>query len=237
MGGDCGRRGSISDRPPDGRNMKATAGDATPLLIVEQSWIRGAVVGKVNWELWELLRPLEADCGLAIKGVLEGHLGGKVCWEGSLETGFYCDPQLENSSFSLGELEERCRQVVSPKLCFTRLELPAQDLKEVSQTEYRRAQDSENAHTVHRHPHTYAPKHRNCPAHWGLWVWLDVSARNRHVMWGGSWQELPQRWAGFGVRHRNELSGATGRADPRWTLLPGGSSFPLLTVPEQQLGV
>lgn len=56
---------------------------------------------------------------------------------------------------------------------------------------------SDNMFLVQCHPHTYALKPMNCPAHC---VMFEQRVR--------SWRELPLRWADFGALHRNELSGA-----------------------------
>uniref|UniRef100_A0A7N6BNZ1 threonine--tRNA ligase n=1 Tax=Anabas testudineus TaxID=64144 RepID=A0A7N6BNZ1_ANATE len=54
----------------DGRTVKGKAGVTTPLFVAQS----GALVSKVNGELWELGRPLEADCELQLLGfdTLEG---------------------------------------------------------------------------------------------------------------------------------------------------------------------
>uniref|UniRef100_A0AAR2KZ65 threonine--tRNA ligase n=1 Tax=Pygocentrus nattereri TaxID=42514 RepID=A0AAR2KZ65_PYGNA len=78
--------------------------------------VKGAVVGRVNGELWELARPLEADCELqllgfdslegrrvvwqtgacVLGGVMETHYGAQVCREGVSDTGLYADYRLDN---------------------------------------------------------------------------------------------------------------------------------------------
>ncbi|KAM6936728.1 threonine--tRNA ligase 1, cytoplasmic [Lycodopsis pacificus] len=78
--------------------------------------VKGALVSKVNGELWELGRPLEADCELQLLGfdtdegrqaawrtgacilggVLEKTFGAEVCREGASELGLYCDHLLHN---------------------------------------------------------------------------------------------------------------------------------------------
>uniref|UniRef100_A0A7N8XMI0 threonine--tRNA ligase n=1 Tax=Mastacembelus armatus TaxID=205130 RepID=A0A7N8XMI0_9TELE len=81
--------------------------------------VKGALLSKVNGELWELGRPLEADCELqllgfdtpegkqaawrtgayVLGGVLEGVFGAEVCREGSSELGLYCDHLLTLTPF------------------------------------------------------------------------------------------------------------------------------------------
>uniref|UniRef100_A0AAX7SPT4 threonine--tRNA ligase n=1 Tax=Astatotilapia calliptera TaxID=8154 RepID=A0AAX7SPT4_ASTCA len=52
----------------DGRIVKGTAGVTTPLYVARSVRLKGALVSKVNGELWELGRPLEADCELQLLG-------------------------------------------------------------------------------------------------------------------------------------------------------------------------
>ncbi|KAG7457853.1 hypothetical protein MATL_G00231660 [Megalops atlanticus] len=152
--GDQGTRsdgGTLRVKLSDGRTLMGTAGVTTPLLIAQKSRIKGALVSTVNGELWELGRPLEADCNLhllgfdstegrqvvwrsgacVLAGVLEAHYGAVMGRGSSSEAGLYCDYHLENSSFSLGELEEKCREMSSLKLPFSRLELSKDELKEL----------------------------------------------------------------------------------------------------------
>ncbi|XP_035285447.1 threonine--tRNA ligase 1, cytoplasmic isoform X2 [Anguilla anguilla] len=147
-------------RLPDGRTVKGTAGVTTPLHVAQKSRVKGAVVSSVNGELWELARPLEADCDLhllgfdsaegkqvvwrsgacVLGGVLEAQFGATVGRGGSTEVGFYCDYRLESSSLSLGELEEQCRRTASLKLPFCSLEVSAPELKELFQDNQLRLQ-------------------------------------------------------------------------------------------------
>ncbi|KAJ8267771.1 hypothetical protein COCON_G00129430 [Conger conger] len=138
-------------RLPDGRTVRGTAGVTTPLLIAQKSRVKGAVVSTVNGELWELGRPLEANCDLhllgfdstearqvvwrsgacVLGGVLEMHFGAAVGRGGSTEVGLYSDYRLENSSLSLAEVEEKVRKMASLKLPFSSLELSMEELKEL----------------------------------------------------------------------------------------------------------
>uniref|UniRef100_A0A671WW05 threonine--tRNA ligase n=1 Tax=Sparus aurata TaxID=8175 RepID=A0A671WW05_SPAAU len=52
----------VSIRLADGRTIKGTAGVTTPLFVAQ------TLVSTVNGELWELGRPLEADCELQLLG-------------------------------------------------------------------------------------------------------------------------------------------------------------------------
>uniref|UniRef100_A0AAY4AG97 threonine--tRNA ligase n=1 Tax=Denticeps clupeoides TaxID=299321 RepID=A0AAY4AG97_9TELE len=55
---------SLSVRLADSRTVKGTAGITTPLLIARN----GAIVCRVNGQLWELERPLVEDCELHLLG-------------------------------------------------------------------------------------------------------------------------------------------------------------------------
>ncbi|KAL6488895.1 hypothetical protein MHYP_G00026360 [Metynnis hypsauchen] len=143
----------LSVRLADGKTVKALSGVTTPLQIAQNLRVKGAVVGRVNGELWELARPLEADCELqllgfeslegrqvvwqtgacVLGGVMETHYGAQVCREGVSDTGLYADYRLDNSALSLEEVEERCREMADLKLPITKLELNLQELRELFQ--------------------------------------------------------------------------------------------------------
>ncbi|XP_072535979.1 threonine--tRNA ligase 1, cytoplasmic [Salminus brasiliensis] len=144
---------SLSIRLANGKTVKALAGITTPLQIAQNTRSKGAVLGRVNGELWELARPLEADCELhllsfdslegreavwrtgacVLGGVMETHFSAQVYREGVSDTGLYCDYRLENSALSLEEVEERCREMAGLRLPITRLELNVQELGELFQ--------------------------------------------------------------------------------------------------------
>uniref|UniRef100_A0A4W4HR22 threonine--tRNA ligase n=1 Tax=Electrophorus electricus TaxID=8005 RepID=A0A4W4HR22_ELEEL len=106
----------LSIRLADGKTVKGLSGVTTPLQIAHNARVKGAVVGRVNGELWELARPLLEDCELqllgfdslegkevvwrtgacVLGGVMETHFGAQVYREGVSDTGLYCDYQLEN---------------------------------------------------------------------------------------------------------------------------------------------
>ncbi|XP_036444313.1 threonine--tRNA ligase 2, cytoplasmic isoform X1 [Colossoma macropomum] len=143
----------LSVRLADGKTVKALSGVTTPLQIAQNIRVKGAVVGRVNGELWELARPLEADCELqllgfdslegrqvvwqtgacVLGGVMETHYGAQVCREGVSDTGLYADYRLDNSALSLEEVQERCREMAGLKLPITKLELNLQELRELFQ--------------------------------------------------------------------------------------------------------
>uniref|UniRef100_A0A8C7C858 threonine--tRNA ligase n=1 Tax=Oncorhynchus kisutch TaxID=8019 RepID=A0A8C7C858_ONCKI len=63
---------AFSVRLADGRTVNGTTGVTTPSIIAQNAWLASqtlcALVCRVNGELWELLRPLEADCELQLLG-------------------------------------------------------------------------------------------------------------------------------------------------------------------------
>ncbi|XP_044214541.1 threonine--tRNA ligase 1, cytoplasmic isoform X1 [Thunnus albacares] len=150
----------LSIRLADGRTVKGTAGVTTPVSVAQSVRVKGALVGKVNGELWELGRPLEADCELqllgfdtlegrqaawrtgacVLGGVLEGVFGAEVCREGASELGLYCDHLLENSGLSLSDVEERCKAAAALKLPLSRLDLNAEEIQELFQNSKLRLQ-------------------------------------------------------------------------------------------------
>uniref|UniRef100_A0A8C6PPP4 threonine--tRNA ligase n=1 Tax=Nothobranchius furzeri TaxID=105023 RepID=A0A8C6PPP4_NOTFU len=97
------------------RGKKGVAEKPLSIQVVGRALLKGALVSRVNGELWELERPLEADCELqllgfdtvegkqaawrtgacVLSGVLEGVFGSEVCREGASEFGLYCDHVLE----------------------------------------------------------------------------------------------------------------------------------------------
>uniref|UniRef100_A0A665UEX4 threonine--tRNA ligase n=1 Tax=Echeneis naucrates TaxID=173247 RepID=A0A665UEX4_ECHNA len=58
----------LSIRLMDGRTVKGTAGVTTPHFVSQHVRSKGALVSKVNGELWGLGQPLEADCELQLLG-------------------------------------------------------------------------------------------------------------------------------------------------------------------------
>ncbi|XP_026172562.1 threonine--tRNA ligase 1, cytoplasmic-like isoform X5 [Mastacembelus armatus] len=159
------KRVEVSETPlsiqlSDGRTVKGTAGVTTPHFIAQSVRVKGALLSKVNGELWELGRPLEADCELqllgfdtpegkqaawrtgayVLGGVLEGVFGAEVCREGSSELGLYCDHLLVNSALSLSDVEDRCKEVAALGLPLFRLELNTEEVRELFQNSKLRLQ-------------------------------------------------------------------------------------------------
>ncbi|KAG7264123.1 hypothetical protein CRUP_003321 [Coryphaenoides rupestris] len=105
----------LAVRLADGRALQGVAGVTTPLVVAQKARVKGCLVSKVNGVLWDLLRPLEADCELellgfdtkegkqtawrtaacVVGGVLEGAFGAELCREGVSDFGLYCDHLLD----------------------------------------------------------------------------------------------------------------------------------------------
>uniref|UniRef100_A0AAZ3NPE7 threonine--tRNA ligase n=1 Tax=Oncorhynchus tshawytscha TaxID=74940 RepID=A0AAZ3NPE7_ONCTS len=143
---------AFSVRLADGRTMNGTTGVTTPSIIAQNARLASQMC-VVNGELWELLRPLEADCELQLLGfnttegkqavwrtgacvvgwVLERVFGVDVCREGVSESGLYY-------VFCLQDQELFFFNDVSPGSCFF---LPKgahiyNTLADFIKTEYRR---------------------------------------------------------------------------------------------------
>ncbi|XP_051813320.1 threonine--tRNA ligase 1, cytoplasmic [Acanthochromis polyacanthus] len=138
----------------DGRTFRGTSGVTTPLVVAQNLRVKGALVSKVNGQLWELGRPLEDDCELqllgfdtvegkqtawrtaacVLGGVLEKMFGAEVCREGTTELGLFCDHQLENREVSLREVELRCQEAAALKLPLFSLELNREEVQQLFQS-------------------------------------------------------------------------------------------------------
>lgn len=139
---------------PDGKVMDGESWRTTPLQIAEKiskGLAENTVIAKVNDELWDLDRPLEADCNLKLlkfedeEGkyvfwhstahlmgeAMELAYGGCLCYGPPIENGFYYDMYLENkqvSSNDFEELEKIMKKGTSEKQPFERLEISKEDL-------------------------------------------------------------------------------------------------------------
>ncbi|TNN02724.1 hypothetical protein fugu_010211 [Takifugu bimaculatus] len=150
----------LSIRLPDGRTVAGTAGVTTPLFVAQSVRVKEALVSTVNGELWELGRPMEADCELdllgydtaegrqaawrtgacVLSGVLETGFGAEVCREGASELGLYCDHVLSNRSLCLSAVEEKWKEAAALKLPLSRLEVDAEDARRLFQSSRLRLQ-------------------------------------------------------------------------------------------------
>lgn len=147
---------------PDGKQIQGTAWETTPLEIakgISSSLADRTVIAKVNnQQLWDLTRPLEGSCNLALldfdspEGDYEArqvfwhssaHVMGEACersFEGCClgygpplpEGGFFYDMSLGNDK-TIGQddykqIEEISKKAVKEKQPFQRLELPKEVL-------------------------------------------------------------------------------------------------------------
>lgn len=150
---------------PDGKEVSGTSWETTPMEVargISTSLADRVIIAKVNnQELWDLNRPLEASCSLALLDFdspdnnyearqvfwhSSAHVMGEAC-ERSFsdcclgygpplaEGGFFYDMALgEGRTVSLEDyagLEEVARKAVKEKQAFERLELPKEVLKQM----------------------------------------------------------------------------------------------------------
>uniref|UniRef100_A0A8C5D0V0 threonine--tRNA ligase n=1 Tax=Gadus morhua TaxID=8049 RepID=A0A8C5D0V0_GADMO len=143
---------------PDGRKVEGVAWASTPYQLacgVSQGLADNAVISRVNGELWDLDRPLEADCSLEVLRfdspdaqavywhssahilgeAMERFYGGCLCYGPPIENGFYYDMFMDGqagvSSTEFGALESLCKAVVKDKQPFERLEVSKETLLEM----------------------------------------------------------------------------------------------------------
>jgi threonyl-tRNA synthetase len=104
---------SIKVTLPDGKELAGVAGETTPLQIAEQissGLARAVLVAQVDDKVWDLTRPLEADCRLALLKFESDDAAKNVFWHSSahilgqaLEIAFggqLCiGPPLDNGGF------------------------------------------------------------------------------------------------------------------------------------------
>uniref|UniRef100_A0A3P9JF47 threonine--tRNA ligase n=1 Tax=Oryzias latipes TaxID=8090 RepID=A0A3P9JF47_ORYLA len=169
-------RAEVAEKPlrihlGNGRTVKGTASVTTPLTVAQSVRVKGALVSKVNGELWELGRPLEADCELQLLGfdtvegkqaawrtaacilggVLERTFAAEVYREGATAFGFFCDHVLDNSALSLTDVELRCQAAAALNLPLSRLDLNTEEFQKLFQGSDLRlqlAEDQTNGSTV-----------------------------------------------------------------------------------------
>lgn len=152
-------RAPISITMADGSIKAGTAWETTPAQIAEgisKSLLKRTVIAKLNKEqLWDLKRPLEADCSLELlsfddaegKQVFwhssahmlgeasERRFGCDLCFGPPTERGFFYDMRLPESGAvqhsDWSTIEERVGKIVKAKQAFERLELSKEDLLEM----------------------------------------------------------------------------------------------------------
>ncbi|XP_074242828.1 threonine--tRNA ligase 1, cytoplasmic isoform X2 [Saimiri boliviensis] len=142
---------------PDGKQVDAESWKTTPYQIacgISQGLADNTVIAKVNNAVWDLDRPLEEDCTLAllkfedeeaqavywhssahIMGeAMERVYGGCLCYGPPIENGFYYDMYLEEggvSSNDFSSLEALCKKIIKEKQAFERLEVKKETLLEM----------------------------------------------------------------------------------------------------------
>ncbi|KAM4049954.1 threonine--tRNA ligase 1, cytoplasmic [Anomaloglossus baeobatrachus] len=142
---------------PDGKQVDAESWKTTPYQVaagISQGLADNTVIAKVNNVVWDLDRPLEEDCALAllkfddeeaqavywhssahIMGeAMERVYGGCLCYGPPIESGFYYDMFLEDggvSSNDFSSLENLCKKIMKEKQPFERLEVSKETLLEM----------------------------------------------------------------------------------------------------------
>ncbi|XP_054711381.1 threonine--tRNA ligase 1, cytoplasmic-like [Uloborus diversus] len=148
---------SIKITLPDGKVVDGESWRTTPYQVaqgISQGLADNVVIAKINGQLWDLDRPLEADCKLELKKfdsddgqqvfwhssahmvgeAMERVYGGCLCYGPPIESGFYYDMHLENASVSRNDfpvLETLVKSITKEKQPFERLELPKETLLEM----------------------------------------------------------------------------------------------------------
>uniref|UniRef100_A0A8C2XD60 threonine--tRNA ligase n=1 Tax=Cyclopterus lumpus TaxID=8103 RepID=A0A8C2XD60_CYCLU len=229
----------LSIQLADGRTVKGTAGVTTPLFVAQSVRVKGALVSKVNGELWELGRPLEADCELRLLG-FDTDEGRRTESSGLMRLLGVAFPGEKDKEEWEREQEEARRRDhrrigtdqelfffndVSPGSCFF---LPKgayiyNTLTDFIKSEYRRRGFNEVVT-----PTLYSTALWERSGHWEhysenmftvtsegsqTYALKPMNCPAHCLMFEQrvrSWRELPLRWADFGALHRNELSGALG---------------------------
>ncbi|AWP07514.1 putative threonine--tRNA ligase cytoplasmic isoform 2 [Scophthalmus maximus] len=143
---------------PDGKVVEAESWKTTPYQVacgISQGLADNTVIAKVNNGVWDLDRPLEEDCSLALLKfddeeaqavywhssahilgeAMERVYGGCLCYGPPIESGFYYDMFLENSegvsSNDFPCLETLCKKIIKEKQPFERLEIKKETLLEM----------------------------------------------------------------------------------------------------------
>lgn len=117
-------RDPITVTLPDGKQVAGKTWETTPYAVacgISQGLADATVVAKVDGVLWDLDRPLEADCTLqlvkfddadgkavfwhssahALGEAMERIYGGHLCYGPPIESGFYYDMHSEGDGVSL----------------------------------------------------------------------------------------------------------------------------------------
>ncbi|GFV07624.1 threonine--tRNA ligase 1, cytoplasmic [Trichonephila clavipes] len=142
---------------PDGKEVDGESWRTTPYQVaqgISQGLADNTVIAKVNGELWDLDRPLEASCTLQLlkfdseegKQVfwhssahmmgeaMERIYGGCLCYGPPIENGFYYDMHVDDISVSKNEfpvIENVVKSITKEKQPFLRLEVSKEKLMEM----------------------------------------------------------------------------------------------------------
>lgn len=142
---------------PDGKKVDAESWRTTPYDVamgISKGLADNSVVSKVDNILWDLDRPLEKSCSLALikfddeEGqavfwhssahilgeAMERVYGGHLCYGPPIESGFYYDMYSEDYKVCDGDfkvLDEVVKKIVKEKQPFERLEMKKSDLMEM----------------------------------------------------------------------------------------------------------
>lgn len=142
---------------PDGKEVDGESWRTTPYQVaqgISQGLADNTIIAKVNGDLWDLDRPLEASCTLQLlkfdseegKQVfwhssahmmgeaMERIYGGCLCYGPPIENGFYYDMYVEDVSVSKNEfpvIETVVKSITKEKQPFLRLEVSKEKLIEM----------------------------------------------------------------------------------------------------------
>ncbi|XP_014222509.1 threonine--tRNA ligase, cytoplasmic isoform X2 [Trichogramma pretiosum] len=142
---------------PDGKTVKAESWRSTPYDVakgISQGLADSTIIAKVNDELWDLDRPLEADCKLQLLKfdnpeaqavfwhssahilgeALERVYGGCLCYGPPIQDGYYYDMYTGEKGISVDDypcLDSLFKNIVKEKQPFERLEMKKEDLLEM----------------------------------------------------------------------------------------------------------
>ena len=150
-------RTPISVTLPDGKKVEGRAWETTPYEVaagISKGLADNCVVAKVDGDVWDLDRPLEADCSLQLlkfddeEGravfwhssahilgeAMERVYGGHLCYGPPIDSGFYYDmftDEYKVSDADFKVLDDLVKKIVKEKQPFERLEMRKEDLMEM----------------------------------------------------------------------------------------------------------
>ncbi|KAK2721840.1 threonine--tRNA ligase 1, cytoplasmic-like isoform X2 [Artemia franciscana] len=142
---------------PDGKEIDGQSWRTTPYEVacgISKGLADNTVIAKVNGSLWDLDRPLEADCSIKLLKFddeeaqkvfwhstahilgesLERVYGGHLCYGPPIDEGFYYDmylPERQVSNTEYPEIERVMKEIIKESQPFERLEMKKEDLLEM----------------------------------------------------------------------------------------------------------